>query len=155
MKRETLEELGLTKEQMDVVFAEHGKTINDLKSRLEVSETERKELQQSFDTQQQDLEKQFSEQNKEFAIQHTMKDIDSYDTGLLMSLLDNDKIQVVNGELKGLNEQLETLRTEKAFLFKPEEKPAFPRAVAGGNPTGQLLGEAQDVFSSITDKYQN
>lgn len=157
MKRETLSELGLNKEQMDAVFAEHGKTITEYKSRLEAAEKERNDLQVSLDEQQTKLEKQYGDQQKDFAISYTMKNANVHDRDLIMGLLDKTQINIANGELNGLNEQIEGLKETRPYLFKgdepAEQTPPSPQIVVGGNPSGGVSVES-DAFSNITDKYR-
>lgn len=154
MKRETLSEFGLSKEQIDSVLGEYGKSVNDLKERLTAAEGERDQFKSQFDTQKTELETSFAEKQKDFAIQYAMKNSDTLDSGLVIGLLDRDKISIKDGELSGLNEQLESIKQERSFLFKSEEQtPPTPQIVASGNPTGGSFTE-KDAFSSITDKYQ-
>lgn len=154
MKRETLSGFGLSKEQIDSVLGEYGKSVNDLKERLTTAEGERDQFKTQFDTQKTELETSFAEKQKDFAIQYAMKNSDALDSGLVMGLLDRDKISVDNGELSGLNEQLESIKQERSFLFQQETKlESTPQIVVGGNPNGGSFAE-KDAFSSITDKYQ-
>lgn len=154
MKRETLNELGLSKEQIDTIMAEHGKSVNEYKERLTAAESERDEFKTQLDTQKDDLEATFLEQQKDFAIQYTMKNSDAHDKKIVSDLLDRNTITIADGELSGLSEQLETLQTEKPFLFKqPEPQEPSKQIVAGGNPRGGFFAE-KDAFSRVTDKYQ-
>ncbi len=159
MKRETLSDLGLSKEQMDVVFTEHGKSITELKTRLEAAEEERDTLKSNYDSQQEKFETQFAEQQKDFAIGYTMKNADVHDMELITGLLDKSKINITGGELRGLGEQLESLKETRPYLFKEAEVnnsplASTPRIVVGGNPAGSLATVESEPFSSITDKYK-
>ncbi|MGF1917222.1 phage scaffolding protein [Enterococcus faecalis] len=154
MKRETLSGFGLSKEQIDSVLSEYGKSVNDMKERLTTAEGERDQFKTQLETQQTELEQTYAEQQKDFAIQYAMKHTDALDSGLVMGLLDRDKITLADGELNGLNEQLETIKQERAFLFKPEENvQPTPTIVTSGNPASSVFPE-KDAFSSITEKYQ-
>ncbi|MDU3686267.1 MAG: phage scaffolding protein [Enterococcus faecalis] len=154
MKRETLSGFGLSKEQIDSVLSEYGKSVNDMKERLTAAEGERDQFKNQLETQQTELEQTYAEQQKDFAIQYAMKHTDALDGGLVMGLLDRDKITLADGELSGLNEQLDTIKQERAFLFKPEENAQqTPTIVTPGNPASSVFSE-KDAFSSITEKYQ-
>lgn len=154
MKREALNGFGLSKEQIDSVLSEYGKSVNDMKERLTTAEGERDQFKNQLETQQTELEQTYAEQQKDFAIQYAMKHTDVLDGGLVMGLLDRDKITLADGEISGLNEQLDTIKQERAFLFKPEENAQpTPTIVTSGNPTASVFTE-KDAFSSITEKYQ-
>lgn len=152
MKRETLVELGLTKEQMDVIFAEHGKSITEIRTRLEAAEKERDELQQSFNSQKEQFDSQSLEQQKEFAIGYMMKNADLHDKDLVLGLLDKEKISITDGEVTGLNEQLESIKESKPFLFKESEPKGSPTITVSGNPRAAAAPE-KDAFSDIANKY--
>lgn len=152
MKRETLAELGLSKEQMDVVFAEHGKSITDIRTRLEAAEKERDELKQSFGSQKEEFESQFTEKQKEFAIGYMLKNADLHDRDLVLGLLDKEKISIADGEVTGLNEQLESIKESKPFLFKEADQTGSPTITVSGNPKAAPTPE-KNAFTDITDKY--
>lgn len=155
MKRETLNELGLSKEQIDAVMGEHGKSVNDLKDRLATAESERNQFKDQFETHQSEIEKQYTDKQKDFAIQYAMKSSNAMDNDIVLGLLDREQIAINGNELTGLDEQLKTLKESKPFLFEPtkEQLAPTPRIVVGGNPSSPSFTE-KDAFSSITDKYQ-
>lgn len=63
------------------------------------------------------------------------------DMGIVMDQIDRSLIKLENGKLVGVSEQLERLKTEKAFLFG-DDKPDPAKT----NPTGMTaqLGEQHD-----------
>lgn len=65
------------------------------------------------------------------------------DMGIVMDQIDRSLIKLENGKLVGVSEQLERLKTEKAFLFG-DDKPATDPAKT--NPTGMTaqLGAQHD-----------
>lgn len=159
MNRLFLEELGLSKEQIDAIFREHGKSIADLKSRVATAESEREEVKKQLEQTQTDLETKYQNEQKEFAIKYALKDSNAHDSNLVLGLLDRDSINIEDGEISGLNEQVEALKESKGFLFKqqePEVKEEVPKPnfLAPGNPIGGQLGVEKDAFSNTIGKYQ-
>src|SRR5690606_41713226 len=66
MKREFLEELGLDKEVIDKIMAEHGKTIQNLKQEQEVFDQLKSEKEQ-LEQQLQQLNEKLTTQEKELS----------------------------------------------------------------------------------------
>ncbi|MGX7328060.1 phage scaffolding protein [Enterococcus bulliens] len=176
MKREHLSELGLSKEQIDSVMAEYGKSVEDYQSKLNQYKEEVDSLTNTLATSQKELEEKYTNEQKDFAIKYALKNTDTHDPELLSLLLDRDAIQLENGDVTGLNEQLETLKESKAFLFKSseqtlpqakeeptkmnvptivtetsEERPR-PTIVVGGNPNN-TFAESRTPFDAIASKY--
>lgn len=157
MKRETLVELGLTKEQVDSVMGEYGKSLNDVKERLTAAEGERDQFKNQFEDQQSELEKTFTDKSKEFGIHHALKNAGTLDESLVNGLLDREKITIDGNDINGLTEQLEALRESKGFLFEPNK------------PSGTLEGfktipntlkdpgaaEPKSAFDAVKEKYTN
>lgn len=94
------------------------------------------DLQGKFDSVKSESETKLSEQQKDFAIKLALKEANALDEGIVLNLLDRDTIKVTDDGLQGLNEQLSSLKENKAFLFQEKEKTPTPQIVAGGNPTG-------------------
>lgn len=67
-----------------------------------------------------------------------------HDTDLVSGLLAKDKLLVQeDGSILGLDEQVNNLKTSKAFLFKAETPEAGAEGAAGfkvGNPGGKDMG---------------
>lgn len=69
------------------------------------------------------------------------------------ALLDAKKIELSEDGIKGIDEQLEALKTSDAYLFQSEEKPdTKPRILNEENPNG-AKGSEKDAFDSVLDKY--
>lgn len=137
---------------MDVVFAEHDKSITDIRTRLEAAEKERDELKQSFGSQKEELESQFTEKQKEFPIGYMLKNADLHDKDLVLGLLDKEKISIADGEVTGLNEQLESIKESKPFLFKEADQIDSPTITVSGNPKAAPTPK-KNAFTDITYKY--
>ena len=157
MKRETLLELGLSKEQIDAVLGEYGKSITEYKERLSTAEKERDGFKSQFEGQQSKLEKEFAEKSKEFAITQTINSSLALDKELVMGLLDREQISIEGNEIKGLEEQLKGIAENRPFLFKSEESSddvldGFTRV--DNNLKDGDISAKQDAFSNIKEKYQ-
>lgn len=150
MNREFLEELGLEKDAIDQIMAEHGKTLNATKQQLETVEQERDEFKaqlEARDTQLEELKKvdpeslkqRIEELEQENAqarekYESELKDVrlnsaiklaiagQVHDENLVAGLFDKEKL-VINddGTIVGLDDQLAKMQEEKSFLFLEQE----------------------------------
>lgn len=151
MNREFLEGLGLEKETIDKVMAEHGKTVNSTKQELESVTTERDNLKEQLterDTQLNDLSDKVKDSeeltaeidrlkeenaNKATELDETVKELTMtnaiklalagkvHDEELASSLIDKEKLVIDGDKIVGLDEQIKGLEESKSFLFKQEE----------------------------------
>lgn len=183
MKRTFLEELGLEKDAIDKIMAEHGKTVNELK-----------EGGESKDKQIELLDKQLKDANKEiksykdmdvdtikenaknwetkFNEQKTEMETLKNDTTLTLALaktnaknaddlkhfLDLTKLKFQDGEIGGLEEQLKVLQDEKGYLFNPVEDNANENVDSRFNahtPPDNQGGNVSAMESTITSIFNN
>lgn len=87
---------------------------------------------------------------KSYAIENNVREAKAKNVKAVMALLDLEKITYENGELGGISEQLETLKSgeDTSFLFGDTQAPAGTRLNNppnnGGNnaPTSKTLAEA-------------
>ncbi len=97
-----------------------------------------------------ELNTKVNEMKKEYAIENGVRDFKARNTKAVIALLDRSKITYENDELKGLTEQLETLKTgeDTSFLFgEVKSAPAgthvhTPPAGGGTPQTSNSLAEA-------------
>ena len=113
------------------------------------------DLQAKFDASKSDADSKLSEAQKDFAIKLALKDANALDENIILGLLDRDTIKVAENGLQGFTEQLETLKTDKSFLFAQETpaEPANPQITVGGNPTGTQTPPT-DAFNAAVDKFK-
>ena len=113
------------------------------------------DLQTKFDTVKTDADSKLSETQKDYAIKLALKDANALDENIILGLLDRDTIKVAENGLQGFTEQLETLKTDKSFLFAQETpaEPANPQITVGGNPTGTQTPPT-DAFNAAVDKFK-
>ncbi len=156
MKREELKALGLTDEQIDKIMGVHGQDINDLKAshkaaldaataKAKDTETQLADLtgkltaaQQSAgdaETIRQQLTKaqgDLAAQQKAAAIRAGLSGYKLHDPETVLALLKQDAITIgADGAAIGLKEQMDAMRTGKAFLFSDA-----PDAAGGGENKG-------------------
>jgi chromosome segregation ATPase len=118
-------------------------TLNDKIKQLEADKTN---LQSELTTKVNQIQ-------KTHAIEGSIRDAKGKNVKAIMALLDNEKITYANGELTGLTEQLDALKTgeDSSFLFGEAQvapsgtHPNNPPSNGGNGgtpPTGKTLGEA-------------
>lgn len=159
MTREELKELGLTDEQIEKIMALNGQAIEAWKAQAEAEKRRADTTQGQLQTLQGELSKaqksagdfeslkaQLTKAQADLAgAQKTAKLKDALgaykpkDAGLLMRLLDADKISLgEDGKLTGLEEQIKPLRESSGYLFAdtPSERGGKPDI---GGPSGQAF----------------
>lgn len=128
MKREFLEELGLDKEVIDKIMAEHGKTIQGMKQEQEQLDSLRSEKEQ--------LEQQLQQLNDKLAAQEKeLNSVEEIQSKLKTYELENLKIKIANqagipldlaGRLSGENEEEIKADAEKLAGLITTQKPTLP-----------------------------
>jgi chromosome segregation ATPase len=161
MKREDLEKLGLTAEQIDKIMAEHGKHIEKYKTDLTAVKTEadtlKKQLGEAnqqienfksmdiegvkksadeykakFEQVQIDAKKQLEQLHFEHALTGALTGAKAKNVKAVRALLNTELLKLAeDGSISGLKDQLEKIQSENDFLFDSGEK--FPKIVIGGN----------------------
>lgn len=114
------------------------------------------DLQAKYDTASAESNSNLSKAQKEYAIKLALKDANALDENIILGLLDKDTIKMAENGLQGFTEQLETLQTDKSFLFAQKEaasESSNPKIVTGGNPTGTQTPPT-DAFNAAVDKFK-
>lgn len=180
MKRKFLEDLGLTREQVDNIMTENGRDIEaaksdyeTLKQQLEAQTAQMAERDAQLETlkksagdnealtkQIADLQaentaakEKYESDMKELKIITAIKQAvgeSAQDADLVAGLFDKSKLILSeDGKVTGLEEQLKSLKKEKAFLFK-EEKPQQPQLKGGKPVEGSGVPPAEKKPSEMT-----
>lgn len=166
MNREELKALGLTDEQIESVMKAHGSVVNTTKQDLSDVTSERDALKETVkdrdtqldalkDIKPEELKQQIADLQAENETKDTehaaaMKDVqlsnaiklalanNVHDVDVAATLIDKEKLVVGNdGTIVGLDEQVNSLKESKSYLFVQDTNPAGgPRIFAGGNPSG-------------------
>lgn len=168
MNREFLESLGLEKETIDKVMAEHGKTVNSTKQEVDTLTTQCDNLQSQLDDRDKDLKELKKQANDNKELQQKYEDLEekyedekklyestlkeerlnsaiklsvadkAHDADMVLGQINKEKLVIgEDGKVVGLDEQIESLKESKSFLFKSEKQDGNgPQIVSGGNPNG-------------------
>lgn len=169
MTREYLESLGLEKEVIDKIMAEHGKGIEKVKADVEAKETEVETLQGQLKTANEKIEefekvdveevqkaakdykKKFEEAEKESAkkiaqlefeheIENAIRDSKARNVTAVKALLDIDSLKESNNRLDDIKKALEATKEANDYLFEDDE--------ASG--TGGSLGAGEKRRETVT-----
>lgn len=124
---------------LETQLADRDKQLEDLKASVGDNEELSKkitELENSNKTATTEYENKIANIQKTHAIENGVRDAKGKNVKAIMALLDIDKITHENGEVKGLSEQLETLKSDEnsSFLFGETNNP--PSGTKPNNPPG-------------------
>ena len=151
MKTEELTALGLTDDQAAKVFEMHGKELTKLQNTVSALTTERDGLKTQLgeangklagyektkaDTAAVDAQKKLDALKFDYALNDALKAAKVRDTVSVKAHLKTDAMKLDGESILGLKEQLETLKTEKGFLFESDEKPPIFSKPTPGPQTG-------------------
>lgn len=123
------------KEQLEEDLQNANQLVEDLKKSNKTNE----DLQSQIDDYKNQLETvnaQRLDDQKNSAIELALTQSGALDNKAAKALLDLDKLELSDDGLKGLDEQINSLKESKGFLFQKEQDPTFPHLVKGGNPKG-------------------
>lgn len=172
MDRKTLEDKGLKKESIDFILngwhkkdsenKEEVKTLNAKITSLndeintrnkdleELKKVDSNEIQNKLDTLQKDYddlkvdsEKQINQIKKDTQIKNALNKSNAKDFEDIIKFIDIDKISVDNGNLIGLSEQLENLKTNKSYLFNAQEEEE-PKTVDLGKEHNEVMSDVDN-----------
>lgn len=121
-------------------------TSEELKKALE-------ELKNEYATFKSDSESKLATVQKNNAIALALKDSNTVDVDVLMSLIDLDSVELDKDSGKPmLDDILNNLQETKPYLFVQEQSEKTPTITVGGNPDG--TGQVNtDPFQNIIDNY--
>lgn len=173
MKRKFLEDMGLTKEQVDSIMAENGNDIeafkqerDTYKTQLETAQTTLKsfegvnvsELQGKIATLTTDLANKDAEYQKQLAdrdfndlLKATAEGYKPRDIKAVMPFLDVEKLKSSKNQESDIKAALEAVKKDNGYLFQDV---TIPRVVAstpgpGGEKTDDTRTQANNALRSI------
>lgn len=126
-------------------------TIEDLKKHTKDDE----ESQKIIDQYKADLEAERegrAADNKNHQIDLALNKFGAKNNKAVRSLLDLDKISVDDEGLKGLDEQLKSLKESDDYLFQEENEGEVPKFITDDDPSQQ--DNSVDAFDAVAQKYE-
>lgn len=155
-------------EKVKAIQVEYGKTVNPIKADMKALEVELSNVKETYldpdkaanlEQEKKDLEEKLStiEQTHNDEVQkihfehkfnETLKGVGARDIKLLKAVLNMDEVKFEDGEVKGLDEQLENVKKDYEYLFESTEtpkKPGFSRKFNLGE-TGSMT---KDEFKAL------
>ena len=96
------------------------------------------------------LNQKLTDQTKASKIEIALLGAKAKNTKAVKALIDEEKISLDGDNLLGINEQLEAIKKENAFLFD-DGKVQNPPATYGGGPNGRVFTK-QDIEKMSTDE---
>jgi uncharacterized protein (DUF3084 family) len=130
---------------------ESTKDYDDMASKIKQLDLDKAQLVADKKQLEIDLDAKVSQILKTHAIENSVRDAKAKNTKAVMALLDVEKITYKDGQLSGISEQLETLKTGEDTSFLFGDTKAIPSGThsgrpnsAGGNnpPTANSFAEA-------------
>jgi hypothetical protein len=176
MKRKFLEDMGLTKEQVDSIMAENGNDIeaikqerDNYKGQLETAQTTLKsfegvnisELQTKVTTLTNDLATKEAEYKRQLAdrdfndlLKATAEGYKPRDLKAVMPFLDVDKLKGSKNQESDIKAAIEAVKKDNSYLFQDTQ---IPRVVAptpgpGGQAIDDTKTRANEALRSILGK---
>lgn len=167
MKKEELTALGMTEEQADKTLALHSAEISAAENKLteaqaqlaaaEKNAAELTEKVKAFDgVDVEALKKSAAEWEQKYNADLTAAKVDNAlslaltqagakDVQLAKTLIDRSVIKIDGGKVLGLAEQLERIKTDKAFLFGADEPAAVATVSTGMEHTQPSSGTTNEA----------
>lgn len=162
MKRDFLKELGLPDDQIDKIMAENGKDVQAEQDKTATKQAEVDKLSEQLTeankqvqafvnmnvddikAKAQEFEEKFNQSQAELKearetamIEKALSTSNAHDIDVVKGLIKRDQLVFKDGNILGLDDQINELKKSKGFLFKEEEgasKPNFTTK-AGGKET--------------------
>lgn len=131
------------------------KEANDLIADLKKSTASNDELQAKIaDSEKRvtELQEQNQLQAKQSAVDLALVKNGAKNPRAVNALLDAEKIELGDGGVKGLDEQLEALKESDPYLFQSDNEEGQPSIVNEESPNGSS-GNEKDPFDTVADSY--
>lgn len=137
-----LETTKTEKETLTNQLAERDNDIKELQSQTGNSEelkVKLTDLETKYQQDKESFEATIAKTKTDHAVEMALKDNGAKSIKAARALLDFDKIELTDDGIKGLDDQLEAIKTDNDFLFTSTEnqEPTAPKIMTGGNPNGQ------------------
>ncbi|HFQ5704741.1 TPA: phage scaffolding protein [Listeria monocytogenes] len=136
--KQQLSEVEAERDGLKSQLTQRDKDIDDLKKNSGTGEELKKQiedLQQKNKDLESDYQSEIAETKKNSAIELALASAKAKNPKAVRALLDNDKLELTDEGLKGLDEQLGALQESDAYLFAQESENVAPKWGINGNQT--------------------
>ncbi|EAG5398894.1 TPA: phage scaffolding protein [Listeria monocytogenes] len=136
--KQQLSEVEAERDGLKSQLTQRDKDIDDLKKDSGTSEELKKQiedLQQKNTDLESNYQSEIAETKKNSAIELALASAKAKNPKTVRALLDNDKLELTDEGLKGLDEQLGALQESDAYLFAQESENVAPKWGINGNQT--------------------
>ncbi|EAC9743159.1 scaffolding protein [Listeria monocytogenes] len=136
--KQQLSEVEAERDGLKSQLTQRDKDIDDLKKDSGTSEELKKQiedLQQKNTDLESNYQSEIAETKKNSAIELALASAKAKNPKAVRALLDNDKLELTDEGLKGLDEQLGALQESDAYLFAQESENVAPKWGINGNQT--------------------
>ena len=170
MTRDFLKNLSLDAETVDKIMAEYGKSIDTIKKANEAELTQVKTINKDltdkldgykdydslkdYKTKYDELETKYNSDINALKVDNfvntTLMGAKVKNLNIVKNALDMSKIELKDGQISGLNEQIDALKETDAYLFGDETKPA---PLPNSNDVGLGSGKASKPIDGVEAEF--
>lgn len=145
-----------SKEKVEKLEADLSEAVEKIES-YKILEGEKETLSKEVES----LKKAAVEKDFNTALESAFKEAKVKNSKLVKALLDNEKLILKDGKIEGLEEQLNSIKSENDFLFEKAAPKGVPNFVTGGKGSGEghtktigeRLAEGKAQSQSVEIKY--
>lgn len=137
--KEQVNSLTTEKDGLQSQLTERDTQLKDLKGKVKDSDeltAEIDKLQKANKEAKEKYEADLTAQQKSFLVDKTLTNAGARNAKAVSSLLDLDSVEVKDGQLIGLDDQLKALRESDGYLFKEDQQPNEHQSQGGVRITG-------------------
>lgn len=137
--KEQVNSLSAEKDGLQSQLTERDTQLKDFKSKVKDSDeltAEIEKLQKANKEAKEKYEADLTAQQKSFLVDKALTSAGARNAKAVSSLLDLDSVEVKDGQLVGLDDQLKALRDSDSYMFKEDPQPSDPQPQGGVRITG-------------------
>lgn len=157
--KEQVNSLTTEKDGLQSQLTERDTQLKDLKGKVKDSDeltAEIDQLQKANKEAKEKYEADLTAQQKSFLVDKALNSAGARNAKAVSSLLDLDSVEVKDGQLTGLDDQLKSLRDSDSYLFKedPQQKEPQPQGgvrITGGQPKPKLKPQIDMTHASYQE----
>lgn len=149
--KEQVNSLTTEKDGLQSQLTERDTQLKDLKGKVKDSDeltAEIDQLQKANKEAKEKYEADLTAQQKSFLVDKALNSAGARNAKAVSSLLDLDSVEVKDGQLTGLDDQLKSLRDSDSYLFKEQQKESQPKGgvqITGGQPNTEGAPKTIDL----------